>query len=252
MTLCPDAKLGQIMFLNSHKKNLVYVLFGGFALTSPAQASDWEYTVAPYIWGPDFRTSLDIGRNPPVDGSTSIFNILNSAFLIAGETRNGRWAIGGEFNYLDLGDDVDGPFGRGAEWDLDGIMVSAVVGYTVSEKDQSRTELFGGLRHWDLDLSTTVSGFTASTDQSWTDPIVGARYTYAVNPRWTLAAMGNIGGFDVGSSFQWEAVLQASWKWTDRVNVAGGYRHLSVDFEDGGEVIDLILTGPYVALAFNF
>ncbi|WP_299885102.1 hypothetical protein [uncultured Ruegeria sp.] len=64
--------------------------------------------------------------------------------------------------------------------------------------------------------------------------------------------MGNVGGFDVGSDFQWEAVVQASWKWTDRIDVAGGYRHLSVDFEEGKNVIDLILTGPYVALAFNF
>ena len=52
-----------------------------------------------------------MGPNPPVNGDTSIFNILKGAFLIAGEARNGRWSIGGEFNYLNLGDDVSiGPF----------------------------------------------------------------------------------------------------------------------------------------------
>lgn len=228
-------------------------LAGLIGAAGSASADDWEYTIAPYLWGPDFRTSLDIGRNPPVDGSTSIFNILNSAFLIAGEARNGRWAVGAEFNFLDLGDDVTiGPINQAASWELEGIMVSLVGGYTVFEDGQTRVDAFGGLRHWDLDLSTTVAGFTASTDQNWTDPLIGGRYNRAINPRWAVSAMGNVGGFSVGSKFQWEAVLQASWKWTERTTVAGGYRHLSVNFEEGQNVIDLILTGPYVALAFNF
>lgn len=136
-------------------------------LPGSVAADDWHYTIAPYVWGPDFRTSLDIGRNPPVDGSTSIFNILNSAFLIAGEARNGRWAIGAEFNYLDLGDNVTvGPINNAASWELDGTMSSLVAGYSVYANTQSRVDAFAGLRHWDLDLSTTVLSFTATTDQS--------------------------------------------------------------------------------------
>jgi len=45
-------------------------------------------------------------------------------------------------------------------------MTSLVLGYSVFDDGQSRVEAFGGLRHWDLDLSTTVAGFTASTDES--------------------------------------------------------------------------------------
>ncbi len=218
-----------------------------------AQAEGWEFSVAPYVWGPQFETSLNIGPNPPVNDSTSIFDILNSAFLIAGEARNGRWSIGGEFNYLNLGDDVSiGRFDNAASWELDGTMFSLAAGYAVFEDDQSRFEAFGGLRNWDLDLSTTVRSFTASTNRNWTDPLIGARYSRALNDRWSLTAMGNIGGFSVGSKFQYEALLQANWKWTDTVSVAGGYRHLKVDFEDDKTVVDLLLTGPYVALAFNF
>ncbi|WP_170337854.1 hypothetical protein [Ruegeria arenilitoris] len=236
-------------------KNAVLVTLTSLSTLSSGAvwADDWEFVIAPYLWGPDFRTSLDIGPNPPVDGSKSIFDILNSAFLIAGEARKGRWTIGGEFNYLNLGDTVSiGPFSNAASWELDGIMTSLAGSYAVAEDSQSRIEVLGGLRHWDLDLSTTVAGFTASTDQSWTDPIIGARYSRALNERWKLAAMGNIGGFGYGSKFQWEALVQANWSWTETVDVAAGYRHLSVDFEDGRNVVDLILTGPYVALAFKF
>ncbi|MGV6805960.1 MAG: hypothetical protein ACWA49_17325 [Ruegeria sp.] len=224
----------------------------GFNIEAAA-ASDWQFTVAPYLWGPEFKTSLDIGPNPPVNGSKSIFDILNSAFLIAGEARNGRWAIGGEFNYLNLGDSVGvGRFPDLASWELDGSMASLGVGYSLYLDGGSQFEALGGLRHWDLDLSTTVLGFTASVEESWTDPLIGLRYGRVLNDRWRLSAMGNVGGFGVGSQFQWEALVQASWKWTDRTSVAGGYRHLKVNFEEGQNVVDLTLSGPYVALAFNF
>jgi len=218
-----------------------------------ARADNWEYTIAPYLWAPELRTSLDVGTNPPVDGNASIFDILNSAFLIAGEARNERWSIGGEFNFLNLGDDVSiGRFDTAANWELEGTMISVATSYAVYQDDTSRIEALAGLRHWDLSVSTTVADRTISTDQSWTDPLIGARYSHAINDRWTLTAMGNVGGFDVGSKFQWEALAQASWRWSDRVSIAGGYRHLDVEFQEGREVIDLILTGPYIAVGFNF
>lgn len=220
---------------------------------SAASAERWSYSIAPYLWTPEFRTSLDLGPNPPVDGDASFFSILDGAFLIAGEARRGRWAIGGEFNYLNLGDEVTiGPFRDAASWDLEGTMISLGAGYTVYQNGQTQVETVAGLRHWDLDLSTTVLRRTVSTDQSWTDPIIGARFSHAINDRWSVTGMGNIGGFGYGSDFQWEALAQARWQWTQLVSVSGGYRHLDVEFEEGQEVIDLILTGPYVAVAFNF
>ncbi|SDW56793.1 hypothetical protein SAMN05444358_1011171 [Ruegeria halocynthiae] len=233
--------------------NRVLAAVATVCVAGGAQAGDWTYTVAPYFWGPEVRTSLDVGPNPPVNGNTSIFDILKGAFLIAGEARNGRWSIGGEFNYLNLGDDVSiGRFDDAASWKLEGTMSTLGASYAVYEDDQSRLDVMAGLRHWDLDVSTTVRNRTVSTDQSWTDPLIGARYSHALNERWSVTGLGNVGGFGYGSKFQWEALVQASWKWTDRINVSGGYRHLDVEFEEGREVIDLILTGPYVALAFSF
>ncbi len=234
-------------------KNRVLAAVAATCVACSALADEWNYTIAPYFWGPEFRTSLDVGPNPPVDGDTSIFNILDGAFLIAGEARNGRWSIGGEFNYLNLGDEVSvGRIDNAASWDLEGTMATLAASYAVYEDAESRLEVLAGLRHWDLDVSTTVLRRTFSTDQSWTDPLIGMRYSRVLNERWSLAAMGNIGGFGYGSEFQWEALVQASWKWRENISVAGGYRHLDVEFEDNRNVIDLILTGPYVALAFHF
>jgi len=233
---------------------LVAAAFGVVTgMTGPAHAEGWEYTAAPYIWGPYLKSSLEVGPNPPVNGDSSIFDILNGAFLIAGEARYDRWSVGGEFNYLNLGNDVAvGPVSNAASWELDGTMSTLAGGYALMSDDSGRLDAFAGLRHWDLKLTTTVFGRSAHADQSWTDPLIGLRYSKSLGDRWRVTTMGNVGGFGYGSEFQWEALAQVSWKWTDRLDVAGGYRHLKVGFDRSTDVVDLILTGPYVAVAFNF
>lgn len=81
-------------------------------------------------------------------------------------------------------------------------MTSLGAGFAVYEDEQSRLEAIAGLRHWDLYVSTTVLDRTFSMDQSWTDPLVGARYSCALNDRWSVTAMGNIGGFGYCSELQ--------------------------------------------------
>ena len=81
-------------------------------------------------------------------------------------------------------------------------MTSLGAGFAVYEDEQSRLEAIAGLRHWDLDVSTTVLVRTFSADQTWTDPLVGARYSRALNDRWSVTAMGNIGGFGYCSELQ--------------------------------------------------
>ncbi|MDP5216813.1 hypothetical protein Q5Y75_06245 [Ruegeria sp. 2205SS24-7] len=232
---------------------IVAGVLAAVSLGSAAHAERWDYRVTPYIWGPDLETSLNIGPNPPVNGSTSIFDILDGAFLIAGEARKGRWSIGGEFNYLNLGDDVAvAGFDNFASWDLKGTMATLGAAYAFYDYGNTRIEALAAVRNWDLDIETTVAGRTASADVNWTDPLIGARYSQRINDRLRVTGMANIGGFDVGSHFQWEALAELNWAWTDRVDLAGGYRHLKVDFERGSDVVDLTLTGPYVAVAFKF
>ncbi|WP_372571027.1 hypothetical protein [Ruegeria jejuensis] len=223
------------------------------SLASAARAERWEYRITPYIWGPTLETSLNIGPNPPVNSSTSIFDILDGAFLIAGEARKGRWSIGGEFNYLNLGDNVPvAGLDNFASWDLKGTMATLGAAYAVYDHENTRIEALAAVRNWDLDIDTTVAGRTASANVNWTDPLIGVRYSQQINDRLRATGMANIGGFDVGSHFQWEALAELNWAWTDRVDLAGGYRHLKVDFERGSEVVDLTLTGPYVAVGFKF
>lgn len=92
----------------------------------------------------------------------------------------------------------------------------------------------------------------ASVSRSWVDPIIGARARYAVTPRLSLEALGTIGGFGVGSDLQWEAVGRAAWRIDDRFTAAAGWRHLFLDFDDDRLVLEMTMSGPFVALDIEF
>ena len=217
-----------------------------------AAAEDWSFKVTPYIWAPSLDTSLDIGSNPPVEGSKSIFDVLDGAFLITGEARRNNWAILGEFNYLNLADDFGiSPGDPIAGWRVRGTMVTLGAARTFVDTPNVKVEALGALRRWDMKPSTTVLDTTVETKVSWTDPIVGFRLNAPVGERTQVSGMANIGGFGVGSERQWEVLAAVEWQATDLLSLSGGYRHLDIRFEDS-TIIDLQLSGPFIAASFNF
>jgi opacity protein-like surface antigen len=62
----------------------------------------------------------------------------------------------------------------------------------------------------------------------------------------------DIGGFSVGSDFTWQTVAAVNYALSDRVSVSAGYRHLTVDYEDGGQLLDIELSGPLVGATLKF
>ena len=108
------------------------------------------------------------------------------------------------------------------------------------------------MRGWDIDATTTVLGAQASASESWVDPIVGLRFEAPWAEKVNIAGMANIGGFGVGSDLQWEAMAQVEWSVSDLVTLSGGYRHLYLDFNDGGTAMEYTMSGPFVAVRFAF
>jgi hypothetical protein len=218
-----------------------------------AQAQEWNFTVTPYLWAPSLDTSLDIGSNPPVDGSGSVLDFIDGAFLIAGEARRGPWSILGELNYLSLSDEFGtARTGTVGQWNVKGTMGSLGAAYAFYDRQGVRIEGLAGLRGWDIDATTTVLGAQASASESWVDPIVGLRFEAPLAEKVNIAGMANIGGFGVGSDLQWEAMAQVEWSVSDLVTLSGGYRHLYLDFNDGGTAMEYTMSGPFVAVRFAF
>jgi hypothetical protein len=180
--------------------------------------------------------------------------VLDFAFLLSGEARKGDWGFIGEYNYLALSQDssyFDGLFNVDSE--LDGVMLGAALSYRLFEDDSTSVDLFGGLRYWSLEASIDFKRLpSASESKSWTDPILGIRSIKQIGDGYFIDGLAEIGGFGVGSDLQWEIVARVGYHFTDRVSGVLGYRHLDLDFDDDGLVIDAEMTGPFLAIDFNW
>ena len=222
---------------------------------APAAAQDaWAFRVTPYLWLPTLNTETAIGDQPTAESSVSVLEVLDFAALVAGEARKGRYTILGEFNYLDLSQDSAGPGGLvSAETGLDGVLASIMGGYAFVSNDKLRVEGLAGARVWSLDASVDFANLPkASTSETWVDPVVGLRATYGVTDRIALQGLADIGGFGVGSAFQWEALARVGYTVSDSWTLAAGWRHLEVNVDRGRLDLEMTLTGPFLAVDFTF
>lgn len=220
-----------------------------------AAAQDaWTFRVTPYLWLPTLNTESTIGDQPAAESSVSVLEVLDFAALMAGEARKGRYTILGEFNYLDLSQDSAGPGGRvRAETGLNGVLASIMAGYAFASDDRLRVEGLAGARLWSLNASVDFATLPeASTSETWVDPVVGLRTTYALTDRISVQGLADIGGFGVGSEFQWEVTARVGYAVNDRWTLAAGWRHLEVDVDRGRLDLKVTLTGPFLAVDFTF
>lgn len=218
-----------------------------------ACAEDWQYSITPYLWAPSLDLSLGVGPNAPVSAGKSLLEVLDGALLVQGEARRGRWSFLGEFNYLNLSDD----FGRApgdarAGWRMQGTMIAFAAGYAVHDERDTRVEVIGGLRAWDLETSTTVADRRVSKDSKFIDPMLGLRVETPLGQRASLQGLATLGGSNFGSDRQVEAIAQVTWPLRGATDISAGYRYLSLDFDDDTALIDATMRGPFVSVTFNF
>ena len=222
--------------------------------TALAENDGWQYRITPYGWLPTLYTDLAIGPNQPVESDTSLLDILDFAALLSGEIRKGDWGVIGEINYLALSQDASTPGGKlKAKMSMSGVMGGAAIAYRAFKDERSSIDVFGGFRAWSLDASIDFKHLNkVSTTKSWIDPIIGLRGHYDLTPDFFVDGLAEIGGFGVGSDFQWELVGRVGYRITESISASVGYRHLALDFKDGKLVVDAAMTGPMVAFDFTF
>jgi opacity protein-like surface antigen len=119
-------------------------------------------------------------------------------------------------------------------------------------------DLLTGGRIWKLSNTLTLSpgalpGVELDLDESWIDPIAGARIFIDLSERLLLQARGDVGGFQVSSDFTWQALGTLGYRFSDRFTLRAGYRHLDVDFEnDDGFIYDVKMSGPILGGTIAF
>ena len=222
-----------------------------------AESDDRDWLVAPYLWAASIGTDVR-AEEPPADSESDFSDIIDKidgVFMLRLERQGDRFGVFADLIFLGIADDNDHRFSQTAS-DLDSWLIDAAGVWSPGDDRSRGLDLFAGLRYVDLDLTVEVDPFnplfdtaTLETDKSYSDLMVGARYTWAFSDRWGLTLRGD-GSFG-DTEGTWSASAIAQYR-TGNGGWLFGYRHLRVEIETGDSTTEITMTGPAIGYGFSF
>jgi hypothetical protein len=246
-----------------------------FAEERPAANSGWEFRVAPYLWMVALNGDVTVkGQESDPDLSfNDIWDELNIAATLTFDARKGKWGVLGDVIVANLGKSTRGE-GIKIDPTIKQLLLTAGVSYRLGTWKFSETtgkdlpavtvEGLFGVRYTHLDVELDFKNVPlpdASGDRDWLDPLIGTRVLIDLPDRWALAITGNVGGFDVGSNFTWEALGTIGYRFSlfsadNNVRFTAGYRAIYQDYSEGSGSDrfewEVTLHGPIVGLVIGF
>jgi len=233
----------------------------GPILITQVEPSRWTFDWAPYYWSASISGSLaidgqDVDLEGGGDGGLGPPALLG--YLGHFEAHHGPWSFCFAPIFINASDMAGG---QPPTTDANVTIKAQVHEAFVAHEFGQGWEWMAGARYQQLetDMDLSVGGIPTSSHESsktWTDPIVGLRYSTQLGGDWSLHTRADIGGFGLGSDFVWNASALARYKFTELFGMTLGYRALSFDFEDGsgaGRVTyNLSMFGPIIGVSFSF
>lgn len=241
----------------------LFPALAALTLGSGAQAQDWSFTVAPYLWAAGQSGSVGLLPGvPPSEVDLSfgdIFENVDGSFMILGSARRGRFAISADFQYIATTEEGDtpGPLYGATRVETQTILATLTADYQLASSAEGEIWGGAGLRYWDVENSLSLAAGTlparsVSGSDAWIDPVLGLRGSYKMGPRVTLVGWAYLGGFGVGSELMSDVFAGLDYGFSDLTSVTLGWRHLTVDRTDGDFVYDVSQSGPILGLTFRF
>ena len=232
----------------------------GAAQPASAQSTGWSYEGTLYLFMP--RTDTTIGTAAgPIESSLSFSDALDNldmAFMGGFAATNGKWSFLLDYMYYDLGFNsaVADPAYSGLDTSVKTQIMNGYVAYRVYEDPSAAIDLAGGFRWFDTDTTLrlqpgTSPGRSASSDDSWVDPVIGLRARVRLADRWTGTGFFDYGGFSDDSE-TWQALVTVDDALTDNWLLRGGYRYISVDHTTDGSRFQFSQSGPILGAAYRF
>lgn len=241
-----------------------FALIFSFLINSQANAYENElvpynpdrmiYEVMPYIWYPEIegdvasvtKTSIaEVGS----DGSDMDFTAA-VAFNGYGETQSFflDWA------HINMDTPVTGA-GITGNVDIRANILTVNGGYALTNSVRSRLDVMYGIRAYDVDaafgvtVAPSVNRTSHGDREFFVDPMIGLRgqVNFWKRVHWTGSV--NVGGLKaIGSDFSWEVFNGFGFRFSKRIMLKAGYRHLEVDFDRNGLLYDVEHSGPWAGL----
>lgn len=251
-------------------------------LAPAPDTNEWRFTLAPYVWGVGLSGDVGLFGKGPVDVDipfSDILENLNFAAMGVAEAHNGTWGVFVDLNYTSLS--ADKSRSRSFERELLQQEISVTAEVTASadikefiatfmgqwravDSDQMTLDVMAGARYWNIENDITARGqldvgpitiikqLSGSDGASWVDPMVGVKSRIDTDTAFYFTGWGMVGGFGIGSDFNWDVMGGVGYEWTDHFSTVLGYRALGVDYQDDGFVYDVVQQGVALGAVFNF
>lgn len=217
----------------------------------------WEVRTALYGWAQSLEGDIAVrGLSAPVDiPFDDILGNLDLAAMGAIEVSRGRWSVLADLNYAEISEGILLPPGApvpGVEFSQDQFLGNFLAIYEARHTETSLLDVYAGARVNAIDVELSTVGFSRAADESWVDPLVGARFQTELGESTFLRLVGDIGGFGVSSDLTWQTMAALGWRVMDQGSLLIGYRAIGTDYSDGGFTYDVVAHGPALGFEWHF
>ncbi|UWQ40081.1 hypothetical protein K3718_10915 [Leisingera aquaemixtae] len=196
--------------------------------------SGWRWQLTPFVLAPSVESTTELGRaaGDVSFEASDVFDQLQAGGMLQFEGVHSS-RFGFRLRYALLDSDATGSSPAGAlPVTYDQNVAEAVVTYSFG-RGRDSFQLFGGVRHWDVDVIAGLPGGSVRQGAEWTDPIAGLRWQRRVSPEFSILLEGDIGGFGTGSDQSWSAMGGLVYDRWERASIYVMYRGLGVDYQKG-------------------
>lgn len=234
-----------------------------FATTTSYAYSNWEFEIAPYIWGlnMDGRAQTGTITSHVSESFSDILSQLDMGAMLWVSANKDKWGLFANALYADLSKDTPaGPFTVDSTEHFGLFTLGA--SYQVYEKRHNRTDVkvkpYAGLRYTLNNVTLKLNSLSVSNNQHWTDPIIGVRLDYTFNRNWIAFIAGDVGGTNLSSdkSYNLNGFVGYKPQSMRSVTFYGGYRYLYQKYVTGSGRNyfnwDMKLFGPVLGVGFTF
>lgn len=256
--------------------SLAAVVCASPAFAEPAAleaSNDWQQDLTFYLFTPfdTSGTSEVAGVEAELDLSLSdVLEVLDFGASLRYEAWRGDFGLVFDSNYVGISQDfsLGGGPGGGVTVDIEveqywlGFLGAyRVAAGTLANGGRYSADVQAGVRYnslkQEIDFDGPGPSPTVGGTETWWEPVIGARYIWEINDRWTGGVIVDAGGFGVNDNdLAWSGTIGADYAVSDRGAIKIGLRYYSIDFEtersDGTFAYDVTQTGPFFGYTFRF
>lgn len=217
---------------------------------------EWDLTFQPYLWALSNEVRIatkDYDRSDFTPYLDALLNQYQYGFLWTTQAMKGRfgWYMDGHFVRLK---DNARELGLPYRSDVRQMLFEGACIYRLGDETK-HLDLLAGLRYFRMKSHVEVTLVGEFNDLfAWFEPMLGFHSAIPLDRRnrWTLETGSDLGGFELGSDFTWQASAALRFRFSPRRSISIGYRHLDIEFKDGQRRYESEMSGPLIGFGFHF